>query len=442
MPTGPGGVWLPDSNPLLSYAQTISAIQNNQLFPLRQQQMQLENTGLGIANQSRQTELQNTYANNLRVVASSVPPPPAGASADVVAQYNANVYRAVQRGAGTLYPQDMANSWFGGANVQGAPDIRELARESAIASGSQTAMTAQFGNPDTRNSGGNIQSVDVNPVTGQVTKMGGDASNVTLQQSPETMGGYIPIKRADGSVVSVPRSTVETADAKGIPNVQGPDGQALTGPHGEILGSLPAGQEGALASNVQNQQDRANALQTAFEGSAQRKALLQELLSTNGEFRSGPGAAKWSEMVTEFNRAFGTHFENDPASSQQVFGKIAQMIAAQQRDTLGLPATNAGEAAAQVASPNSAYSTEANQTLIGQLIGNEDLLQKKQSAWTKYQKAGGTYNGFVNQFNTTFDPRFFWDQYLPDTHKAERGMNDAQVKQYEARKARAMGLNY
>lgn len=436
MPVGPNNVWYPDTNPLQGTLSNVEAIQNLSLFPLRQQALQLSNAGQQISNATSQQTLAQTRADSLGHIFAST-------------QSDAEMPGAMERAvAAGLIPPDQASALVG----QG-PQAWHMLRNQAVARyGSAPEVGEVFGTPGTVNTGGAIKSTvtKVSPEGVTTDFASGTAANVPLQLSPETQAGYVSIKRDDGSTLNVPRSEIEDAQGRGIPNVPGPDGKPLTGPHGEIIGSLPAGQEGALASTARNQADRANALQTAFEGSAGRKALLQELSQVNGEFHSGPGAKHWSNALAEADRiaaslGLNTHFAEDDhngASAQMVFGKIAQMIATQQRDTLGLPATNAGEAAAEIAAPNSQYSPEANSALIGQLEGNEDLLQKKQSAWSKYSKAGGSYNGFISQFNRTYDPRFFWDQYVPDAQKAGHSMTPAQRSEYERRKAAAMSLQF
>lgn len=417
-------------NPLATvgqFAQVQNALNANRLYPLLYQQHAV---GLQTSQQALAKAQYDAYQS-------------AVASTTDDSEVGPLVARLTQ--AGVLQP-DFAAAALGG-NVPGldAGSISRLREQAINAAGNPAELAADRGVTSTQDIGGQIDTLNTKVQPGgetDVTQAGGPAGQLPKTLTPETLGGYVGIKRNDGSMINVPRSTIETPQGTGIPNVPGPDGQPLTGSHGEVLGALPSGQEGALASGIQNQQDRANTLQSAFEGSAQRKALAEEMLQANGEFRSGPGAAKWGNIVTEANRIFGTNFAADPTTAQQVAGKIAQMLSAQQRDTLGLPATNAGQEAANIASPNTAYSAGAIQTLAGQLAGNEDLIQKKQAAWTAYQKAGGSYNGFVNQFNRTYDPRFFWDQYVPDQQKAEAGMTPAQTTQYEKRRDQAMGLKF
>lgn len=435
MPTGPGGVWIPDPNPLLGIAQTVGQINQNKLFPLQYQQQQLQN-------QTSQLGLSNVGVSNLASDVASVPANPKLADDPaVIAARAMRVAAGLEAGRYGPNGQAIAAAYAGDGGFTDAK-----ARQFAIQTGSATEGGAQ-GIPTIsyQDTGPNIQGVATNPVQGTAAPVG---APIAKGPSPEFMAGYVAVKRGDGSVINVPRSVLEDPmTGRGRPNVMGPDGKPLTDAYGAVLGALPAGQEGALASNVQNQQDRANALQTAFDNgsgntSAQRKAMLEELRQMQGDFRSGPNAAKWSGIVTEFDRIFGTHFADSGASDQQIFGKIAQQIASAQRDTLGLPATNAGEAAAEIAAPNSAYSPKANLALIAQLEGNEDLLQKKQAAWTAYSKKGGTYNGFASQFNRTFDPRFFWDQYAPQATQATSGMTPAQAAEYQRRAKAAMSLKF
>lgn len=416
-------------------ASTIGQLQENRLFPLRQQILSTQS-------QTLQQELQTRKIAALQGALAQTTDP---------SEVPSVVGRFVS--AGLIDPDTAANA-LGGNIASLSPETIAGLREQAItAQGNAAELAADRGTTSQINTGPSIETLNTKIAPGgatTVTQAGGSAGSVPLAPGPEFGAGYLPIKRSDGSVINVPRNTVENvATGQGLPNVPGPDGQPLTGPHGEILGALPAGKEGALASVQQNQADRSNVLQTAFEGSAQRKALAEEMLQANGEFRSGPGAAKWGNIVSEANRIFNTNFAADPTTAQQVAGKIAAMLAAQQRDTLGLPATNAGEAAAEIASPNTAYSAGAIQTLAGQLAGNEDLIQKKQAAWTKYSelpngqpRPGATYNGFVQQFNRAYDPRFFWDQYIPAQQKAEAGMTPAQKAAYEKREQQAMGLKF
>ena len=89
-----------------------------------------------------------------------------------------------------------------------------------------------------------------------------------------------------------------------------------------------------------------------------------------------------------------------------MFSKIAQQLTNAPGATLGVPSTNAGLAAREVASATEDKMSEANLQVAAMGEGNEDLVQRKQAAWTWYQKHGGkSYNTFVQQFNALHDPR-------------------------------------
>lgn len=462
--------------------QTMQGINALRLFPLQQQ-------ALGLQVQTGQQDLRNKQAANLRSVLYSVKAKPGATAADYLS--------AVSQGAAAgLFPEDMANSYAGGDTAGlDLPHWQTLAQEGAVASGDTAGLEAQFGNTETRNLGGKVSTVNINRVTGQANTLGGDAAtqSQTLTPSEEasavpvvgpggvttrgTLSQYVtptgqpqpgvappvianPLESSKGAAVGAATTTMFNYTGKDgaqhqitggallnrdgtmKPNVQDATGNPITDAKGVLQVSLPPEQVALLNSTATNEADRASSLQTAFEGSTARKSLAQEMLQANGEFRSGPGAAHWGNIVTEANRVLGTKFAADPTTAQQVAGKIAQMLSAQQRDTLGLPATNAGQEAANVASPNTAYSAGAIQTLAGQLAGNEDLIQKKQAAWTAYHKAGGSYNGFVSQFNKINDPRYYWDQYVPDQQKATTGMTPAAAAAYNAAERRAMSLKY
>jgi hypothetical protein len=451
-----------------------------------------------IANTSGQLGVQNAYSKNLNTVIASVPQPKDPTDPMQTDAYHQQVFgavnQAVQRGQ---IPQSMAEQWAGGVALQGVHGWDNVGKMAAIQSGSPDAMTAQIGTMATRNLGGTQQSVVENPVNQTVTSAGGNAAtlNNTLSPSDEASGvsvvgangvatrqplsqfvtptgqpkpGVAPpvtanplatsaataiggsmatpvqYQAADGSQRQIPRATIMNSDGTFKHNVKDADGNQITDGSGALKITLSPQDMAQLNVAATNQADRAASLETAFEGSAQRKALIQDMMALNGDFRSGPGAAKWSGIVTEANRVFGTHFAEDQASSQQVFGKISEMLAAQQRDTLGLPATNAGASAAHLASPNTAYDPKANKEVLAQFAGNEDLLQRKESAWNAYHQKGGTYNGFVRQFNQIHDPRFFWDQYLDhDQQNAMKsGMSPDDLQKYDQNKARAMSLKF
>ncbi len=415
---------------LLDLRQKQNALQ---LFPLEQQRLQLANTGAGITNATNQQALQAAKTQTLLAMLAAT-----NSDDEVVPMW----HRAVQA---NLVDADTAANAVGGNIDSFTPAaIHKLRAQAQSAAGNAAELAASRGTLVQTHTGGatvgNVVKVGPEGITSSAAE--GPVASIADVQSPTDQGVMIGYQGADGQTKQIPKSAVQDIHGHGIPNVKDGEGNQLTDATGALTTTLKPSDLALINSTATNQADRASALETATEGSAQRKALIQELLQTNGEFRSGPGAAKWSSIVTEFNRVFGTKFEADPAAAQQVFGKIAQMIASQQRDTLGLPATNAGQQAADIASPNTEYSPKAIEAVAGQLAGNEDLLQKKEAAWNAYHKKGGSYNGFVRQFNKNFDPRYFWDQYVPDEQQATKSMSPPDAAAYEAARKRALGVTF
>lgn len=400
--------------------------------------------GSQISNATNQAALGATVTGRIKSALASLGPAPTDPTQQTAYRAKQLASLGVLAQSGALGPNgaSLAVSIAGGQSLPDGSSLADLMAKSGAAEAGGPLADAQFGAVSPVNTGGATQFENVNRVSGQVTPMSGSAAVVPNAQSPSEMGSLINYQGSDGSTLSVPKSAIQTARGVGIPNVKDANGNQITDASGALKVTLSPNDMAQINSTATNQADRASALQTAFEGSAARKALVQEMLATQGDFRSGPGAAKWSGIVTEANRMLGTNFDSTPASAQQVFGKIAEQLSAGTRQTLGLPSTNAGTEAAQIASPNSTYSPEANRQVLAQLAGNEDLLQAKTAAWNKYHKAGGTYNGFVSQFNSTFDPRSAWEPYMTAQQKTAmfNGMSPDQQQAYAAKSAKAQKL--
>lgn len=469
--TGAGGVWIPDPNPIAGIAATVNQVNQNRLFPLIQRGKELENQQAALNLQTGQVGLQRsqvglqTDQTGLQSARAALQDAYRQRAYALIAstQDNSEVPAALTRGAQMgLFPPDFVATVLGGGASGFDPKTIEAVRNQAIMNaGTPAELKANVGDVVQTNTGpsivSNVQRVGLNgaeitPATGSGARLAtglspGEATSVAYTGVDQNTGAPKTYLKGDiapsaGAAEALPPSAPEPGSSPPRPQrlAQGFAPQ----PGGRVTGLAP-GEGEAMASERGNQQTRVNTLQAAFEGSRQRQALMDEMRATLGEFRSGPGAEKWAGIVTEWNRVFGTDFQSTPAAAQQVFGKMAEMIASQQRDALGLPGTNAGAEAARVASPQSAYSPEAISRVLAQFEGNEEMLQTKQAAWQAYKAHGGkSYNQFVTQFNRVYDPRFFWEKYMTPSQSATmlNSMTADQRKEYEDHKKTAMGLRW
>ncbi len=270
-----------------------------------------------------------------------------------------------------------------------------------------------------------------------------DRLQTTLSPSDETNTRTV-VK--GGVPTSVPFSTLYNPDGTPKPN-------AFTGPHGEAQAqytpteqatgtAVGAGLGGTAADQVHD-------LLTTAAGSAQRKTLLTEMqdIIKSGDFRTGPNAAKWADLVTNVNSTLGTHFDTAGAAGEQVFSKIAEQFAAAQQKVAGRAATDAQTSATRLANPNTQFSPEANSQVIGQLLGNEDLVQHEVKAYNYWLGKGGTPQDvgtkFIPSYTSRFNPLFFQEKYMTPLQKKTviDGMSPADAKAYQAAKARYMAMD-
>jgi hypothetical protein len=208
-----------------------------------------------------------------------------------------------------IFSPEQAAEYIGSGNL--TADIRAAVISGAGGEGAQTALT---GKPTQVNTGGAIKTVGVNPYTNEANPMGGEAASIPTTLTPGEKASRAPyVDPETGQPNSAPQSVLSTDTGEPAEGIAG-----ISGPHGELPTGLVPGKGEALTSVAKNASDQMNELHTTYNGSTQREALLKEMLATQGEFRSGPGASKWSGFVTEANRILGTHFSpqrhSEPAS--------------------------------------------------------------------------------------------------------------------------------
>lgn len=380
--------------------------------------------GAGITNRQNTQNLAASGIANLRKVAGT-----AGVSSptgDATENKN-NAIKAILGGIGTLYTQDQAADFLG--------NLGDNVRASVISGDAGTAaQTALTGTPETVSTGAHNKAVSVNPFINTRQDMSGNAADVAMETSPEFKGtrvGGINPQTQESFTVPQGSVTQPSGEGKVVPG--------LTGQHGEIQTGLAPGEAEAAAVPKKAAADQLADLNTTAAGSMNRKTLLKELLSAQGDFRSGPGAGKWSTFVTEANRILGTNFDGSSVPSQQVFSKIAAQLTAQQLKTSGLAPTNEQAQLAQLMNPSNEYSPEANKQVAAILLGNEDLIQAKEAAakhWTGRGGKASNFNDFQTEFNNAADPRYFQEQYMTpqQVQQMHKSMSPTELKRYNTRK--------
>ena len=396
-----------------------------------------------IGNQQLQATLAQTRYNNLQQIAataghSSSNPDPVQQKAE---NRKAFTTLAAQAAANGQITKEMAQPYLQDLSDGGATD--QLINTATVGgAGGAGAFKAAYGDNQQVSLGGHQVGINVNPVTHVQTQNVGNAADLSQTQSPEFRAGRQPfVNPTSGISGTAPQSALSTPTGEPIST------PGLTGPHGELQTSLAPGEAEAIGLPKVGSAQQFLDLNKASDGSVARQALLKEMLAYNGDFKSGPGAAKWSGFMTEANRVLGTNFSAKDTPSQQVFGKLAEQFAAQQRSALGSQPTDLQTELARLSNPNGEYSPEAIRQVAGLALGNEEILQKKNEAAQAFQRHGGKpsqYNQFQTQFNSLFDPRYFQESHMtPQQHQTLlKSMTPAQQQAYLAAKAKALSLDF
>ncbi|HKS71092.1 MAG TPA: hypothetical protein VJQ45_11755, partial [Ktedonobacterales bacterium] len=360
-------------------------------------------------------------------------------------------------------PQSLTQLASLGQQLQGKsdPQIRTILQQlGQSADASSSRLEYQFAQ----------QNNGLSPTTaaGQVSVPVFDKATKRWVPTQRPLGEVVQLEKTSGPIQTGPGTTAEgvpiSEAGKPAYSVQTPNGTPGMVTEGEAARSAAAGAApqvittgaapGVIQANtapVVARGQRAAQLEESFLGAAgqQRRATLQEMTSSLGGFRSGPGAAWASRHIAEVNRTLGTNFAQNEVGAQQAFGKQAEQVAAQQGAALHLDTTNLQHEAAKLASPNVPYSDEANRRVIAQLRGNEDFGNAMAKAWALAQKpkaqgGGGLdpsqFNVFEQQFTSLFDPRYFQERYMTAGQRGEmaREMGPDGWKQFKAARDKAL----
>lgn len=385
----------------------------------------------GLANQQANVNLtQSQYANAQQAIATAGNTSTSKVQAVRDAENGRNAASALAAAvaSGRVSPEVAATM-----NASGAISPAAIRAATIGGAGGEGAKTAMTGIPVQTVAGKDIVTNLVNQFRNTATPMEGPGADITVTTTPGQKMVQLPVTdQASGipGTASAGQVFNETGDKIPTPSISLPNGVLPTG--------LAPGEEQARGEVGKAEGGQASNLINTNAGSAGRESLLKELLAAQGDFRSGPSAAGWSKFVTDAKLYLpGLSLGDTSTPSQQVFSKISEQLALQQRNALGSSPTDLQTEMARQMSANNDNSPEANRRVAAIQLGNEKLIQAQMKAWEMAQGRGYKVTDFPHfqaQFNSTFDPRYFQDPYMTAAQRQEttRGMTDAQLKQYNA----------
>jgi len=273
----------------------------------------------------------------------------------------------------------------------------------------QEAANRVFGTPTSVDDGQTIQTGT------QASGMDGGAftraAGVQHQLSPEFKNHLVPVTGPDGSQRFVTQGAITGSGRPTVPpSVMGngsyPGGapQQTAQDPGGYVASPAAGQVAAQEATAGAGAQGANALMQAASGRNERMAMLGNMgVDLNG-FTPGPGHARlrsWKALAANW----GVPVPTDDVDAAQGFDKWAQNVANAQAGALGH--SDARLAAAEHAMPNSRMQKGTITTMLHQLMGNEDAINAKATAWKSSGLQPAQYQSWEQNFNQHFDPRAF-----------------------------------
>ncbi len=380
---------------------------------LRSQQKQ------AIENDQAQTQLQATRAGHIAGLAAPLMNNPDVTKADVARQLGVGVATGtIDLGtAQKVYSSLPADSKGIRTSVRGLMDsLMPGAGQSADAFGSLQLVDV----------GGHLQWQNVgSPASGQGGVNQGAPISKTL--TPGEATAPQPYNDADGKPKIGTRAQVAQANGQGgyvdttnkptVPlDVMGSgryqgsqndfSGAGANAQPGGFSAGPPAGQLEAQRATAEAGAKGANALLSADAGRNDRLAMLGNMDTDLDGFTSGPGHDRMRKIQATFNNIVpGAEWGERGIESAQSFNKWAQQLANAQSQALG--SSDARQAAAEHANPNSGLQKETNQLMIHQLMGKEDAIHAKANAWRASGLPAAQYQAWDQQFSQNFDPRAF-----------------------------------
>lgn len=420
---------------------TLSKLQQMQLFPgqLQRQQQEIQQGGIGI--EKAQQELK-AYKNNL-VANGMMPLFLKGESATLADATNRLGWLQAQGYDTTGLTAGLKNS--GATGGQPLLDVIQAGI---------TQAHPELGVPkiEYQQIGDSLVPVNTNPFAGKLGPMGAPLAT-TL--TPAEKAGRVTAVGAGGQAGTVPLST--TVDRYGnplpqpaigggspvpssaAPPVLGGGSQSSNQP-GFMATSPPPGFTEQATESARGNAQQALALQSSATNIPQQKATLGNLQAKLTQFTSGP-VADWKNFAKSFVNEvnpFGNIFDPSRIASQDEFKKQAVNLAQQQFQALHGTGTDAQLSSTTRTSPNDYMSNMSNQGIIDFLKGNADAVGVMNSEWQKWLGGHGgdasTYGKFVTDFNKTFDPRIFQAVYASPEDKQVmlKGMTANEQKDFRA----------
>lgn len=396
----------PPVNPLTQIsgiASTIGQLQQNKLFPLQQQQMQLANTGAGISNVTAQQAQNAAGIATLRHIVASVPAGPGQAQAVAAA-----AQRAVAAG---LVSPDVAASFIGSS-----PDFQALAAQSATTA---DEIEKQVGNTSQINTGADVVTQNVNPFNPDAPPT--ELAHNTLTLSPSEEASRVGMLGPAGQPETVPQSALVNPDGTPKTNVAG-----ITGPQGQVETALPPGSPEAraaagAASGVQLAADRLSAAQ-AQSALVPLNEVNQLLKDTN----TGPGTQVtngWRSFLiaqAPILKSLGIISDPDVLQTAQMdeLKKYMVQMANSRASQFG-EGTNEKLAVAATGSPNPDMSNLANRDVTRMNIALTRAQQAEVAAFDASGQPPENYSTWAANWARTVDPRAFMLDMLPAADRAK-----------------------
>ncbi len=355
----------------------------------------LSGQGQNIQNTTNQANLAETYAANIRKDIGSTTDP---------AQALAAVIRGVATGR---YPKEFAAGFIGGA------DVKALMGQAAIASGSETAMEAQFGNTQMVNVGDEIQPVVVNRVQGTAAELG---PGIDIGLTP---GEAVTPAYEQYNPVTKQKNIVTKGDALA---------EQQEGGGGPILAGPALGEEAAAEGSAE--------LLTAARNDTSTSAARLFQLQKAGEALEGAQTGKGG-MTLQGWRSFLVTMGIAPASEVEKvknFDEAAKYLngyalAAASRFGAG---TDSQLATTLSSNASTSISNLAAQDVVKATVGLERMKQAQLAAFDASGQSPARFGEFVTRWNKDTDPRAFIVDQMTKEQRAKmiKGMNEGEQRRF------------
>ncbi len=199
-------------------------------------------------------------------------------------------------------------------------------------------------------------------------------------------------------------------------------GSAATGGARKDMSGPPPGTVEAAQGTAKDMATMGSALVTRGDQAPINRANYASMMSDLSRIGTmGPGTDREKAINALAIKATGHGLTMTPeqVAAADSFGKLSNIIVGQQLASIG--GTDARQQLFMGASPHLDLSKLGNEQILHMLQGNEDAIQAKSRAWQKWiaptsqggmGMSSGSYGQFQDDFNHHFDPRVFQQQYM------------------------------